>query len=248
VYDYLLGGSHNFAADRAAAAKSTEAFPELPAIARMNRGFLRRAVRAVALEGVDQFIDLGAGIPTVGNVHEVARRVHPDAAVVYVDMDPIAVVHSRSILAGDRRSLVMQADLADTEAVLGGPEVAELVDFTRPVCVLLVAVGHFVTDTDRFADALKRYRDVAAPGSYLVLSHATGEAGGDQADRASQVYNRTTAPFVLRDRAEVAELLAGWLTVPPGIVGTAHWRPEPDADPVPDTISGSVLAVVARKE
>lgn len=250
VYDFFLGGTHNFAADRAAAAAALQAMPDLPDVMRTNRDFLRRAVRFVANHGIDQYIDLGSGIPTVGNVHEIARSVHPAATVVYVDVDPIAVVHSRSILAGDDRCVVLHGDLIEPDLVLANPEVQRLIDFTRPVCLLLVAVAHFVPDTAALTEALNRYREALAPGSILVLSHASDEGSPAEAEQARQVYNRTTSPLVLRSRPEVAQLLDGWQLIEPGLCSSGEWRPEVDdaLSPTATSVaSRSVLTALGRK-
>jgi hypothetical protein len=247
VYDFLLGGTHNFASDRAAAAAALQAYPQGTAVARSNRAFMRRAVIATANAGVDQYLDLGSGIPTVGNVHDIARTVHPQARVVYVDFDPIAVLHSRSILGDDPHSAVLQADLTVPDSILTHPSVCSLLDFTRPVCVLAVAVAHFVADTDALVQALNRYRDAVCPGSYLVVSHFTDEASPQDAERARQVYNRTTFPLVARGRQELRELLDGWELLDPGVTASGDWHPAPDDPHIDELASRSVIVALARK-
>ena len=200
VYDFYLGGFHNFAADREMGRQAIQMWPELPEIMRSNRGFLRRAVEFLVDAGVRQFLDLGSGIPTVGNVHEIAQRLAPDTRVVYVDNDPVAVEHSPAILAGDDRTAVVQRDLRDPEAVLADPAVPALLDLSRPVAVLMVAVLHFVPDEDDPAGLVARFRDAVAAGSYLALSHATA---GERADRAAEhrgLYQRTATPMTMRTR------------------------------------------------
>jgi hypothetical protein len=187
VYDYYLGGTHNFAADRQAAAVALAAMPELPAVLRMGRAFLRRAVVVAAESGIDQFLDLGAGIPAPGSVPEVARRIRPAARIVSVDIDPVAVVHTRRVAAGDPGQAELLADLTDADAVLGAEPVRKLIDVDRPVCLLAVAVAHFLPDTERLGRALERYREALAPGSYLVLSHACPD--GDR-PHAKQILRR----------------------------------------------------------
>ncbi|MER7272910.1 SAM-dependent methyltransferase [Dactylosporangium sp. NPDC000244] len=233
IYDHYLGGRHNFAVDRAVAARALALIPDLPRIARANRAFLHRAVRYAASRGVVQFLDIGSGIPTEGNVHEIV----PSGRVVYVDVDPTAVVHARQILAGNPSTAVIQADLHDAEQILGDPQVKALLDFTRPVCLLLVAILHFVPDTPELRAALRTYRDALAPGSLIALSHATGEVG-DLAD----LYTRTGTPMVLRDRGELAGLLEGWDLVEPGVVHGPAWRPD---EPVAEPDSYATLAAVA---
>lgn len=247
VYDFLLGGTHNFAADRAAAQVALGDYPEAPAAALSNRAFLRRAVAAVAAAGVDQFLDLGSGIPTMGNVHEVARAVQPRARVVYVDFDPTAALHSRDILGDDPDSAVLQQDMTRAEEIVADPVVRKLIDFDQPVCVLMVAVAHFVPDTGALIRALAAYRDAVPSGSYLVISHVTAEANPEAAERARQLYNRTTFPLVLRNRGELAELLDGWEILEPGITPSADWRPDPEDPPVADVASRSIIVALARK-
>ncbi|TMM33769.1 MAG: hypothetical protein E6F99_23370 [Actinobacteria bacterium] len=248
VYDCYLGGTHNFAADRAVAAQAIAAMPQLPEIMRANRAFLRRAVRMVSHAGVDQFLDLGSGIPTEGTVHEVARQIRPGARVVYVDVDPVAVIHSRTILAGDPQSEIVQADLLDAGQVLADPVVGGLLDLSRPVCMLMVAVLHFLPDSPELRDALRRYREALAPGSYLVVSHATAEAQPKETAKVSELYTKVSRPLVPRNRAELAELLDGWELVEPGLTDGPSWRPDP-AEPPPtlDAPMYATLAGVARK-
>ncbi|TDC78992.1 hypothetical protein E1193_19845 [Micromonospora sp. KC606] len=227
MYDYYLGGSHNFAVDRAAARAMVEAVPDAPLMAQANRAFMRRAVQYLTDQGVRQFLDIGSGIPTVGNVHEVAFRAAPDARVVYIDVDPVAVAHSREILADDDRATVIQEDLRHPDRILAHPDVRGLLDFSQPVAVLVVAVLHFVSDGDRPADLLRTLRQALAPGSYLVLSQASDE-GRDEAQRveAEEVYRRTDNPLSVRGRAELAAFFDGFELVEPGVVWVPQWRPE----------------------
>ncbi|RKT52997.1 SAM-dependent methyltransferase [Saccharothrix australiensis] len=249
VYDYYLGGAHNFAVDREMARKAVELWPDLPLIMQANRAFLRRAVEYCVARGVRQFLDLGSGIPTVGNVHEVARRVAPDARVVYVDHDPIAVTYSRNILGDDRRTAVVQEDLRRACDVLAAPEVRGLLDFDEPIAVMMVAVLHFVPDEDRPADVVAAYRDAVPPGSHLVVSHATHEGqDAEAADSHQDLYRKRTAtPMTMRSTEEVRALLAGWEPVEPGVVHLPLWRPASHEDVTdrPERFAG--LAVVGRK-
>jgi SAM-dependent methyltransferase len=230
VYDYYLGGLHNFAADREMAARAVADWPELPRIMQANRAFLRRAVRHLVAQGIDQFLDIGSGIPTAGNVHEIAQAAVPGARVVYVDIDPVAVAHARALLADDPRTGVVQGDFTDVEAVLGDPITRSLLDLSRPVGVLVVALLHFVGDERRPADVLARYRAAMAPGSHLVVSHASADGAPDRADEHQSLYRRTATPMTMRSRDEVAALLDGFTLVEPGIVFLPQWRPD---DPVP---------------
>ncbi|MFB9429120.1 SAM-dependent methyltransferase [Streptoalloteichus tenebrarius] len=230
VHDYWLGGSHNFAVDRELAERAERIVPELPAAMREYRAFLRRAVRFCLDSGVRQFLDLGSGIPTVGNVHEVARAVDPAVRVVYVDRDPVAVSHSRVMLADVPDVDVLHADLRDPERVLDSPEVAGLLDLDHPVAVLMVSSLHFVPDSDDPAGVIGRYREAMAPGSHLVLAHATGDSDarlvGEQAARVAALYRRSADCLTLRSRAEVTALLTGFALVEPGVTRVPDWRPD----------------------
>jgi hypothetical protein len=232
VYDYWLGGAHNFAADRAAAQKTLEFLPELRDIVLNHRAFLRRAVRYLLGRGIRQFLDLGSGIPTVGNVHEIAQGTDPNARVVYVDMDPVAVAHSRSLLAGNERVSVLQADARDPANVLASPEVAEQLDFDQPIAVLMIALLHFVSDDEDPVGIIGGYRDRLAPGSFLAVSHAGYEAeeetGSYRAARA--VYDRSVTPMTYRNKAEFTRLFEGFELVEPGVVRLPAWRPESPDD------------------
>jgi SAM-dependent methyltransferase len=227
MYDYYLGGSHNFAADRAAAQAMVAAVPEAPLAAQANRAFLRRAVHHLAEAGVRQFLDIGSGIPTVGNVHEIAQRIDPASRVVYVDVDPVAVAHSREILAGNDRATIVQEDLRHPDRILAHPDTRRLLDLGQPVAVMIVAVLHFVPDDDRPAELLATLRKALAPGSYLVLSQASddGRAEEERAE-AERVYRRTDSPLTIRSRAELTALFDGFELVDPGVVWVPQWRPD----------------------
>jgi SAM-dependent methyltransferase len=229
VYDYYLGGLHNFAADREMAARAVADWPELPRIMQANRAFLRRAVRFLAAQGIDQFLDIGSGIPTVGNVHEVAQAALGQARVVYVDHDPVAVAHARALLADDPTTGVVQADVVDVPAVLDDPVTMSLLDFSRPVGLLVVALLHFVPDDRRPDEVLARYRDALAPGSHLAISHASADGAPERADGHQALYRRTATPMTMRSRAEVEALLTGFTLVEPGVVFLPEWRPDDPA-------------------
>ena len=239
MYDYFLGGSHNFAVDREVAVQAMEAWPDMPRVMQANRAFLRRAVRFMLDQGVLQFLDIGSGIPTVGNVHEVAQDAVPDARVVYVDTDPIAVAHSRAILAGDDRTAVVQADGCDPEALLADDHVRGLLDLDRPVGLLMVAVLHFVPDERDLPGILARYRSRLAPGSGLAITHASTEGSPARAP-VQELYRRTPTPIQLRSRAAITGLFAGFELVEPGVVFLPQWRPEypEDVDEHPEWVSG----------
>src|SRR5215469_15621282 len=230
MYDFMLGGKDNYASDREAVARLIEISPEVSLAARWNRQFLGRAVRFVAGQGVTQFLDVGAGLPTQQNVHQVAQEVAPEAVTVYVDNDPVVLAHANALLVGDARTAVVAGDVRDPAGILRNAEATGLLDLGRPVCLLLVAILHFVTDADEPAALVAAFLDALAPGSYLILSHATMhgypvQAAADSADRAGQVYDRATSQLSMRDRAEVTQLLAGLDLVEPGLVHVTHWRP-----------------------
>jgi SAM-dependent methyltransferase len=226
----MLGGKDNYASDRDAVAKILEIGPETPRHALANRAFLGRAVRYVAGQGVRQFLDVGAGLPTQENVHQVAQATAPDARVVYVDNDPVVLAHARALLATDQQTAAVSGDAREPAGILGNPQIRDLLDLTRPVCVLLVAVLHFVPDATGPARIVAAFRDAMAPGSYLILSHATNEGAPPRerarSDDAVAIYDRASAPLVLRDTGQVTELLDGFSVVEPGLVQVTAWRPD----------------------
>jgi S-adenosyl methyltransferase len=253
MYDYYLDGSHNFAADRALADQVLQVWPDLPHVMRANRAFLRRALTFLTRQGVDQFVDLGSGIPTVGNVHEIVWGLNPAARTVYVDNDLVAVSHSRSLLAAVPGAAVVHADLRDPDAVLHDPALLDLIDLRRPVAVLMFAVLHFVPDADDPAWIVAAYRAATTAGSYLALSHATADYQPARMGEMQEVYRRATAGMNARSREQLATLLsgAGYEMVPPGVVDMIHWRPEPGSDLV-DPLGGdlarySAYAAVGRR-
>lgn len=231
IYDYHLGGVHNFPVDRDIAERVARVMPDMPLILRANRAFLGRAVRFLVDAGIRQFLDLGSGIPTLENVHQIAQRVVPDARVVYVDVDPVAVAHSRALLEGDPYATVVEADLRNVARVLRSPEVGDLIDFSQPVGVLMVAVLHFVSDSDDVDGILAGYRHAVVGGSHLVISHAAAEedGGSEGTDEALATYSRRVAEFTLRTRGQVIDMFTGMDIVEPGVVNVDDWRPDDDA-------------------
>jgi hypothetical protein len=226
VYDFYLGGFHNFAADRQMAQEAMRVWPELPKIMQANRGFLRRAVNTLVRSGVDQFIDIGSGIPTVGSTHEVAQQENRAAKVVYVDVDPVAVAHSRAILSASDNTVVVQADLRQPERILTDPAVLEIIDLDRPIAVLLVAVLHFVSDEEDPAAIIARLRAAMAPGSFLVISHATYDREQVRNEHHRRLYSRTATPMNMRSREQIANFFNGFTLLEPGLVPLQAWRPE----------------------
>jgi S-adenosyl methyltransferase len=230
VYDYLLNGSHNFAADRELANKVQQAMPAVRDAARINRSFLRRAVLFMIESGIRQFLDIGSGIPTVGNVHEIAQRADPECRIVYVDKEPVAVAHSNLLLEGNDRAAAIQANLRDVEAVFDHPQTKRLLDLDQPIGLLLLLLLHFVPDSWEPVGVLARYRDRLAPGSYLTLSHGTADGNSAGLTEAVQYYKNTPEPLYPRGREEVLRLFAGFELVEPGLVGCAFWRPSGPGD------------------
>jgi SAM-dependent methyltransferase len=247
VYDYYLGGSHNLEVDRRLAREAIGMWPDLPAIMQSNRAFLRRAVRYLGDQGITQFVDIGSGIPTVGNVHEVAHRQNPEARVVYVDSDPVAVAHSRAILAGNERAVVIQGDLREPDAIFDSAAVRDAIDLDRPVSVLLVAVLHFVPDADSPQEAVNSIGARLAPGSFLALSHASAEGRPEMAGAHQQLYSRTPTPMTMRSRAQITQFFDGFGLVEPGLVWLPLWHPDVTdvTDQQPERTTG--FAGVGRK-
>ncbi len=253
MYDFYLGGAHNFAADRRAAMKVIEQYPAVPAVARTNRAFLGRSVRFLAEAGVRQFLDIGSGIPTSGNVHEIAQRVAPDARVVYVDIDPVAVAESLDILAGNDAATAIHGDLRDPAAILDDPGVRGMLDLTRPVAVVLAAVLHFVPDDDQAYGLVDHLLAVLPAGSHLVISHGAAETfmlGDERTAAARAVYTKQTSTAGKpRTRAEVERFFG---TRCPrrrtGVTWAPEWRPAEDdpTDFADDTRRSGMWAAVGQ--
>lgn len=231
IYDYMLGGVHNFPADQEAARQLIAQFPFVPMLARANRAFLGRAVDYLADAGVRQFLDLGSGIPTEGNVHEIAQRRDPATRVAYVDLDPVAVAESLDLLAGNAHAMAIRADLRDPATVLGHPTVRGLLNLDEPVAVLLASVLHFVADDAQAYGLVEQFMDAVPSGSYLVISHGALEAFGQDAEsmkNAAEAYRRQTAVLGAgRNRDQVARFFDGLDLVDPGVVWVHEWRSQP---------------------
>jgi SAM-dependent methyltransferase len=247
VYDYMLGGNHNFAVDREMARRGLAAMPDLAIQTQANRAFLHRAVRWLVEAGVRQFLDLGSGIPTRGNVHEVAQRAAPDARVVYVDIDAVAVAHSRHLLADNPHATAIQEDLRKPETVLDHPEVRELLDFDQPVAVLLLAVLHAIGDQHDPYGVVGTFRDALAPGGHLVISHGTGDSRPDVWARMVAMSQSTAYPLTPRSREQVSRFFTGLELVDPGVVWAPLWHPEQPEDVDGDPGASSNWVGVGRK-
>jgi hypothetical protein len=246
VYDCALGGYHNFAVDREFKDLAEQAWPGISQLAYANRAYLGRAVQWLVESGVRQFLDIGSGIPTLGNVHEVAQEIAPESRVMYVDIDPVAVSHSRAILADNPYAGAIQGDLRRPEDILYHPQVLELLDFSRPVAVLMIAVLHFISDDADPAGIVAKIKEPLVSGSYLAISHGTRtDQDSGQQEQVRRLYNRTPTPFFVRTAEQVTGLLAGLDLVDPGVVAVTDWRPDPEeADDPPQP---AALGVVARK-
>ncbi len=245
VRDYWLGGDHHSAADREMADEFLVCAPHLPYLCRIQREFLRRAVRYLVDSGIRQFLDLGSGLPTVGNVHEVAAALAPDTKVVYVDIDPVVAEEGRDLLAGNADAEFLQGDLRHPARVL---EAAKLLDFDQPVAVLMLDVLHFVCDTEDPAGIVAGYVDALAPGSHLALTHTSQDEGLLAAIRLfSTLYAAPLPEFTFREPDRIAEFHRGMTVLEPGMVPIPLWRPDPDVDENrhPENFQG--YAVVARK-
>jgi hypothetical protein len=225
MYDYALGGKDNFAADRAAVEKLFSMAPENKDVPRVNRRFLGRAVRFVAAQGVSQFLDLGTGLPSQGHVHEIVAETDPGAHVVYVDYDPVVVNHARALLMDSDSVTAVQADIRDPEGILAHPGVTELLDFSRPVAVLFVAVLHGIPDRDDPAGIVRAFAERLSPGSYLILSHLTSEGHPPAlVAQKEEVFARSNAAVAYRDRAEILRMFNGFELVEPGLTTVTQWR------------------------
>ncbi|MGC5015192.1 SAM-dependent methyltransferase [Streptosporangium sp. DT93] len=239
IYDYLLGGKDHFAADREAAEHLVRLSPGTREGVRAHRAFLGRAVRHLAENTeITQFLDIGTGIPTQGNTHEIAQRVNPAARVAYVDNDPVVLAHGRALLASSEEGMttVIEADLRDPDRILSHPDVTGVIDFTRPVALVLVGVLHFITDEENPHELVERYKAAVPPGSRILLSHITLDfAPQVQEEEFTKPYEKGSAPMVPRSHAQVEKFFQGWTMVSPGLVEVVTWRPDENdyQEPIP---------------
>jgi SAM-dependent methyltransferase len=247
IYDYYLGGAHNFAVDRRVAEQAIVVHPDIPLMAHANRAFLRRVVLWLVAAGVRQFLDIGSGIPTVGHVHEIAQSVAPASRVVYVDIDSVAVAYTRHILGGNGRAAVVQEDFRRPEDILDAPEVRRLLDLTQPVAVLVLALLHHLPDVEDPAALISRLTAPLVPGSYLAISHGTEDGRRDGATVGKEIYRRSGLNIMPRSRAQVEALFNGWELVEPGVVWVTQWHPEWPDDPRRQPEDSSFYGGVARK-
>jgi hypothetical protein len=226
LYDYLLGGFHNFAADRELADRMVGFYPEVRVGTVAHRAFVRRAIRFLVDRGIDQFLDIGSGLPTAGNVHQAAQAVDPNARVVYVDNDSVVLAHSRILLEDDANTTLICVDLRDTEAILHHEELVDVLDLSRPLGVTLNAVLHYITDDAEARAAVRGLIEALVPGSYATISHVSLDGASDEAlERAVEFY-RAAADVKVRTREQIRQFFDGLELVDPGLVRGPLWRPE----------------------
>jgi hypothetical protein len=248
VYDYWLGGTHNFLADQDVARAIAAIEPNVRVFARANRAFLGRAVRFLAAAGIHQFLDIGSGIPTEGNVHEVAQQAAPGARVVYADIDPVAIAHSKAILAGNEDATIIDGDLREPGKVLAHESTQRMLDFSQPVALLLMNVLHFISDAEDPRGIVARLRDALPSGSYLVLGHGTQDGSPVTAQAARTMYNRSVATEAhSRSHAEITRFFDGFDLMDPGLVYVPRWRPDPAESVPPEQLNLWCLVGVGRK-
>nr|WP_042192020.1 SAM-dependent methyltransferase [Kibdelosporangium sp. MJ126-NF4]CEL20434.1 hypothetical protein [Kibdelosporangium sp. MJ126-NF4]CTQ97659.1 hypothetical protein [Kibdelosporangium sp. MJ126-NF4] len=245
VYDYLLGGGHNFSADRALAENLLKVLPARD-MARLNRQYLTRAVRFLIGEGITQFIDLGSGIPTVGNVHEVAQRLNPAARVVYVDNESVATAHSELLLRDNPNAAAIEADMRQPEVILDNQHVKRLIDFSKPLGLLMVGVVQFIPDADDPWAIAEQFQAALAPGSYLAVSAFTWDNAPEGMRAAIEVFKNSRDPIFPRTHAEILRLFGDFTLVEPGLVYTPEWRPDRQGS-VTDASRSNLYAGVAVK-
>jgi hypothetical protein len=249
MYDYYLGGHHNLAIDREAADRAIAIYPEFALIMQANRAFLRRAVVYLAELGIARFLDVGSGIPTVGNVHQIAHQINPAARVVYADVDPVAVAHSGVMLQGDPTSTIIEADLRQPETILRDPAVRDLLGAGEPVALILAFVLHFITDDAQARAVVARLRDALPPRSYVVISHGTAERmPPDVFEQLVRLYRSTSQPVRIRTRDEIELFFEGVQLVEPGLTYVPLWRPEEKSDLLLDRpeVSGGFAGVALK--
>jgi hypothetical protein len=247
IYDYFLGGKDNYPADREAGDEIISYLPDIREAARMNRAFVGRVVRfLVSGAGVTQLLDIGTGLPTQGNVHEVAREANKDTRVVYVDHDPVVLAHARALLEGEPNAVIVKHDMRDPDGILADPETRGMLDFSRPVGLLIVSMLHFMPGADDPAAIIRRLLAPFPAGSYVALTHATADVTPQVWD-VTRVYDNSTTPLYLRTRDEVRRLVDGFEVIAPDIVWTPEWRPDPGDELPEDPSHAYYYAVVARK-
>jgi S-adenosyl methyltransferase len=245
AYDYALGGYHNFQVDRDFLDRLVQALPGIRADAIANRALLHRVIRWLISQGVRQFLDIGSGVPTVGNVHEIAQELAPESRVVYVDIDPVAVAHGQAILAGNPWAWAIEGDLRRPADIVNHPDVLRVLDFSEPVAVILFLVVHYVADDDEARAIMAYLRDALVSGSYIVLTHLSPFPGLEEdVEKFRKLFDETPTPITSRSREQIADLLTGLDVVEPGIVRISEWHPEPgdESDPMAGAIGFTAVA------
>jgi hypothetical protein len=247
MWDYYLGGFHNFAIDRQAAEYAMRLYPDMPLVARTTRSFLRRAMGFLLEQGIDQFLDIGSGMPTAGNVHEIALGVNPDARVVYLDVDPVVVSHSQAILRGVSNVVAIQADARRPEELLERAAVRQGLDWSRPIGLLTIALFHLVAVDAEVRRILRAFRKAIPNGSYLVLTHATADGvDASLAREGEQNYERANAPLHFRRHAQILSMFEGFDLIDPGVVYLPLWHPDPEEELVNAPVRSANYAGVGR--
>jgi S-adenosyl methyltransferase len=237
IYDYLLGGKDNFNADREAAADITKDWPNLPLSMRANRSFMRRMARYLAAErGIRQFLDIGTGLPTAPNLHQVVQEVAPESRVLYVDNDPIVLVHARALLTSstEGKTAYVDADFRNVEAILDSEEMADTIDLGQPIALTLIAILQFILDEQAAQDTIDRLMEPMPPGSVLALSTVTAESAPEEVNAGVVAYNARGIPTKARSKAEVERFFDGLDLIDPGVTLVNHWRPDDLAQAVKD--------------
>jgi hypothetical protein len=252
MYDYYLGGKDNYAADREAARAALQLAPELRAIAWENRAFLARVVRYLTgTAGIRQFIDIGPGLPTRGNVHQVAQQAAPDSRVVYIDNDPVAYAHGQALLATDPHTTMIQADMRDADLIAAHPKLRDLIDLSRPTALLMFLVLHAIPEDDQAARVVQRLGALLPSGSYLAISHPVSDLCPEVTARMAHLYQQQTGAISgtprpnVRTKDEIASLFTGWDLVEPGLTYLPYWRPVEPPSPNADSIWA--VGALARK-
>ena len=247
IYDYLLGGKDNYPADRAVAELMIAQLPNARLAVQWNRAFLRRVVRYLVGEvGIRQIIDIGAGLPTAGNTHEIALDTSREARVVYVDHDPVVLAHARNMLHGVPNTAIVEHDLLEPDEILADPALRSLIDFSQPMALLLLSILHFVSDEDDPAGLIARLLDPFPAGSHVAISHATPDTVPEVND-VERVFDEATEQAHVRSRAGIAKFVAGLEIIEPGLAWPPEWRPDPDDEVPANAAESYYCVVVARK-
>ncbi len=249
IYDYWLGGYHNFEADRQVGDQVKAVYKDTVPATYVARALVRRVTTFLVEEGIDQIIDFGSGLPTIGNVHETAQAINPSARILYTDVDPVAVAHGKTLLADNPNAIYLLGDVANAEQIIENPQVREFLDFDRPIAALFMAVLHFVATDEKAYRVVRAVREALAPGSYLAISHLTLEnAPVEIVKQMQQLYADSSIPSVARTKEQITQFFEGLELVEPGVVYSPLWRPEGPDDLFLDQPERAIVyAGMARK-